>query len=52
MFPHNHFVANLLKGVQVAPEEYFEALLVSVGMGPSWRRRGKMPIFFTIVDCK
>lgn len=50
LYPHNQAVANLLKGVQVAPEEYFEALLVGVRMSPSWRHRGKMPIFYTVVD--
>lgn len=52
LFPHNQRVADFLKDVHVSPEDYYEALLSGVGMSPSWRRRGKMAIFFYIVDGK
>ena len=52
LFPHNQGVADFLKNVQVSPEDYSEALLSGVGMIPSWRRRGKMAVFFSVVDGK
>lgn len=52
LFPHNQAVADLLKVIQVAPEDYSEALLTGAGMSPSWWRRGKMHICFTVVDGK
>ena len=50
LFPHNQGVADYLKSVQVSAEDYSKALLSSVGMSPSWRRRGKMAVFFSVVD--
>ena len=50
LFPHNQGVADLLKNIQVTPEDYSEALLVGVGMSPSWRQCWKMTVFYTIVD--
>ena len=49
-FPHHQGVADYLKSIQVTPEDYSEALLSGVGMSPSWRRRGKMAVFFFVVD--
>lgn len=50
LFPHNQGVADYLKSVQVTVEDYSKALLSGVGMSPSWRRRGKMAVFFSVVD--
>ncbi|CAI9280141.1 unnamed protein product [Lactuca saligna] len=50
VFLHNQGVDDLLKNIQLSPEDYSEALLVGMGMSPSWRRRGKKGFFYTIVD--
>lgn len=52
LFPHNQGVADFLRNVQVSPEDYSKSLLSGVGMSPSWRRRGKMAVFFSVVDSK
>lgn len=52
LFPHNQGVADFLKNVQVSPDDYYESLLSGVGMSPSWRCRGKMAVFFFVVDGK
>lgn len=52
LFPYNQGFADLLKNIQVSPEDYSEVLLAGVGMIPSWRRRGKMAVFFAVVDGK
>lgn len=52
LFPHNQRTVDFLKDVQVSPEDYSEALLSGVVMSPSWRRRGKMAVFFCIVNGK
>lgn len=45
IYPHNEAIIDLLKTIRVVPEEYSEVLLTGVVISPSWRRRGKMPIF-------
>ncbi|CAI9260064.1 unnamed protein product [Lactuca saligna] len=50
LFHHNQEVSDYLKNVQVTAEDYSEAILSGVGMSPSWRRRGKMAVFYSVVD--
>ena len=50
LVPQKQGVADYLKSVQVSAEDYSEALLSGVGMSPSWRQRGKMAVFFSVVD--
>ncbi|CAI9276404.1 unnamed protein product [Lactuca saligna] len=49
-FPYNQVVADYRRSVQVSAEDYSEAILSEVGMSPSWRRRGNMAVFFSVVD--
>lgn len=50
LFSHNQATADLLKTIQGVPEEYLEALLAGGGISPSWRCRGKMLIFYTVIN--
>ncbi|CAI9290865.1 unnamed protein product [Lactuca saligna] len=50
LFPHNQEVTDYLKNMQVIAEDYSEALLSGVGMSPSWRRHGKMAVFYSVID--
>ena len=50
LFPHNQEVADYLKSVQVTAEDYSEAIMSGVGMSPSWRRRGKMAVFYSVIN--
>lgn len=51
-FLYNQVTVDLLRTIQVIPDEYSEAILVGVGMSPSWRAWGKMSIFYVVIDGK
>ncbi|CAI9279071.1 unnamed protein product [Lactuca saligna] len=50
LFPHNQVTDEILKTFQFVTDEYSKAVLSGVGMSPSWRARGKMLIFYVVMD--
>lgn len=36
LFPHNHITADLLKMIQVTPDEYSESILIGFGISSAW----------------
>lgn len=52
LFPHNQATADLLKTIEVVPEEYSVVLHFGIGISTSWRLHRKMPIFYTCIDMK
>ncbi|KAI3751906.1 hypothetical protein L2E82_22999 [Cichorium intybus] len=50
LFPAKEAIAKVLRSFHVVGGELPEYILAGAGMSTSWRLRGKMPEFFTIVD--
>ncbi|KAI3691318.1 hypothetical protein L2E82_49640 [Cichorium intybus] len=50
LFPVKEAIAKVLRSFYVVGGEFPEYILAGAGMSTSWRLRGKMPEFFSIVD--
>ncbi|CAI9281334.1 unnamed protein product [Lactuca saligna] len=48
LFPHNQETADFLCTLHVDIDTMLEALLVGIGMSPSWRAKREMSVFYTV----